>query len=79
MNRRSAGFIVDGASGPRGAARVRQERDARPVAKPDPEPLDPEFVERIRESLADPRPNIAAAEVRAELKALHEARLKRGA
>lgn len=44
-----------------------------------PEPLDPEFVERIRESLADPRPNIPAAEVRAYLAALHEERLKRSA
>jgi hypothetical protein len=43
------------------------------------EPLDPEFVARIRESLADPRPSIPAAQVRAEIKALHEARLKRGA
>jgi hypothetical protein len=44
-----------------------------------PEPLDPAFVERIRESLADPRPSIPAAEVRAHLRALHEKRLKRGA
>ena len=43
------------------------------------EPLDPEFVKRIRESLADPRPPIPASEVRASLRALHEARLKRGA
>jgi hypothetical protein len=43
------------------------------------EPLDPAFVERCRQSLADPRPDIPAAEVRAYLKALHEERLKRGA
>jgi hypothetical protein len=42
-------------------------------------PLDPEFVARIRESLADPRPSIPADEVFAELKARHEVRLKRGA
>ena len=42
------------------------------------EPLDPEFVKRIRESLADPRPPIPASEVRASLQALHEERLKRG-
>jgi antitoxin ParD1/3/4 len=41
--------------------------------------LDPEFVRMIRESLADPRPSIPAEEVFAELKARHEARLKRGA
>jgi len=41
-------------------------------------PLDPAFVARIRESLDDPRPSIPAAQVRAHLKALHEARLKRG-
>jgi hypothetical protein len=43
------------------------------------EPLDPAFVERIKESLADPRPSIPAAEVRAHLRALHDERLKRGA
>jgi hypothetical protein len=56
---------------------------ARPHEKDDdspaPEPLDPEFVRRIKESLADPRPPIPASEVRASLRALHEARLKRGA
>ncbi len=40
------------------------------------EPLDPEFVKRIEESLADPRPPIPASEVRASLRALHEARLE---
>jgi hypothetical protein len=40
-------------------------------------PLDPAFVARLKESLADPRPSIPAAQVRAHLKALHEARLKR--
>lgn len=45
---------------------------------PDPTPLAPEFVARLRNSLADPRPNIPAADVRAELRARHEARLKRG-
>jgi len=43
------------------------------------EPLDPAFVARLKESLADPRPSIPAAQVRAHVKALHEARLKRGA
>jgi hypothetical protein len=43
------------------------------------EPLDPAFVERCRESLADPRPDIPAAEVRAYLKGLREAPSKRGA
>lgn len=59
-------------------ARPRKKEDeAAPGAAA--EPLDPEFAERIRESLADPWPNIPAAEVRAHLKARHEARLKRGA
>ena len=56
---------------------------ARPHEKVDveaaAEPLDPQFVERCRESLADPRPDIPAAQVRAHLKALHEERSKRGA
>jgi hypothetical protein len=57
---------------------------ARPNEKDDEaeavaEPLDPAFVKRCRESLADPRPDIPAAEVRAYLKALHEERSKRGA
>jgi hypothetical protein len=57
---------------------------ARPQAKDDDppaatEPLDPGFVERCRESLADPRPEVPAADVRAYLKVLHEERLKRGA
>jgi len=57
-------------------ARARRKDDEAEAAA---EPLDPEFVARIRESLADPRPNIPADEVFAELKARHEARLKRGA
>ena len=40
------------------------------------EPLNSEFIEHCRESLADPRPSIPAEEVFAELKALHEARLR---
>lgn len=57
---------------------------ARPNRKDDEaleaaEPLDPAFVERCRESLADPRPDIPAAEVRAYLNGLREAPLKRGA
>jgi hypothetical protein len=51
------------------------EKDQDPPAA---EPLDPEFVRMIQESLDDPRPDIPAAEVRAYLKALHEERLKRG-
>lgn len=58
-------------------ARARKEEDDAPEAAT--KPLDPEFVARIRESLADPRPSIPADEVFAELKARHEARLKRGA
>ena len=57
-------------------ARAHEKDEDPPAAA---EPLDPEFVERCRESLADPRPDIPAAEVRAYLKALHEERLKRGA
>jgi hypothetical protein len=53
------------------------EKDEDPPAAA--EPLDPAFVQRCRESLADPRPDIPAAEVRAYLEALHEERLKRGA
>jgi hypothetical protein len=56
---------------------------ARPHEKYDPpaaaEPLDPEFARMIQESLDDPRPSIPADEVFAELKARHEARLKRSA
>ncbi|HEY0130809.1 MAG TPA: hypothetical protein VGB57_05340 [Allosphingosinicella sp.] len=52
-----------------------QEKDDQAEA----EPLDPPFAERCRESLADPRPDIPAAEVRAYLEALDESRLKRGA
>lgn len=51
------------------------ERDDEP--QPATEPLDPEFVRMIQESLDDPRPDIPAEEVFAELRALHEARLKR--
>lgn len=50
-----------------------REKDEDPPATP----LDPEFVRMIRESLDDPRPDIPAEEVFAELRALHEARLKR--
>jgi phosphoglycolate phosphatase-like HAD superfamily hydrolase len=57
-------------------ARAR-EKDDEPLEAA--EPLDPAFVERCRQSLADPRPDIPAAEVRAYLNGLHEARLKRGA
>jgi hypothetical protein len=53
------------------------EKDEDPPAAA--EPLDPEFVPMIRESLDDPRTDIPAAEVRAYLKALHEARSQRGA
>lgn len=42
-----------------------------------PAPLDPDFVARCKASLADPRPSISAADVRAELLAHHEARMKR--
>lgn len=48
------------------------EKDEEPEAAA--ELLDPEFVERCRDSLADPRPDIPAAEVRAHLRALHEGR-----
>ena len=41
------------------------------------EPLDPAFVERCHESLADPRSVISASEVRAHLKALHIGRSER--
>jgi len=51
------------------------EKDEDPPAPA--EPLDPEFVRMIQESLDDPRPDIPAEEVFAELRALHEARLKR--
>lgn len=53
------------------------EKDEHPPAAA--EPLDPEFVRMIQESLDDPRPDIPPAEVRAYLRALHEARVKRGA
>lgn len=55
-------------------ARPHEKDDAPPA----PEPLDPEFVRRIKESLADPRPSIPASKVRASLRELHEDRLKRG-
>jgi hypothetical protein len=48
------------------------EQDEDPPA----EPLDPEFVRMIQESLDDPRPSIPADEVFAELNARHEVRLK---
>lgn len=51
------------------------EKDDEPAATA--EPLDPAFIQRCRESLADPRPEIPAAEVRAHLKALHLGRLSR--
>ena len=57
-------------------ARAHEKDEDLPAAA---EPLDPKFVERCRESLADPRPDIPAAKVRAYLKALHEERPKRGA
>jgi len=57
-------------------ARAHEQDDQPETAA---EPLDPAFVERCRDSLADPRPDIPAAEVRAYLKALHEERLKHGA
>lgn len=44
-----------------------------------PAPLDPAFVERIKESLADPRPNLSGEAVRAHLKAVYEDSLKRDA
>jgi hypothetical protein len=59
--------------------RSHQAEDEAAPPGADPAPLDPAFVARIKESLADPRPSIPAAQVRAHLKALHEARLKRGA
>jgi hypothetical protein len=54
---------------------------ARPQKKDDEEsaaaePLDPEFVRMIQESLDDPRPSIPADEVFAELRARHQARLR---
>ncbi|HEX8366145.1 MAG TPA: stability determinant [Allosphingosinicella sp.] len=58
-------------------ARARKKEDEAEASAA--EPLDPEFVRMIRESLDDPRPSIPAEEVFAELKARHEARLKRGA
>jgi hypothetical protein len=58
-------------------ARTHDKDGDQPEAAADP--LDPAFVERCRESLADPRPDIPAAEVRAYLEVLHEERLKRGA
>ena len=51
-----------------------REKDDEPSTT---EPLDPEFVRMIQESLDDPRPDIPAEQVFAELRALHEARLKR--
>ena len=51
------------------------EKDDEPEAAA--EPLDPAFVERCRESLADPRPDIPADQVFAGMRALHEARFRR--
>jgi hypothetical protein len=51
------------------------EKDEGPAAAA--RPLDPEFVRMIQESLDDPRPDIPAEEVFAELRALQESRLKR--
>jgi hypothetical protein len=56
-------------------ARPHEKDDAPPAA----EPLDPEFVRMIQESLDDPRPSIPAEEVFAELRARHEARLRQEA
>lgn len=53
----------------------RDDDDPQPAA----EPLDPEFVRMIRESLDDPRPSISAEEVFAELRARHEARMRQEA
>jgi hypothetical protein len=49
---------------------------ARAVAPRDAAPLDPEFAQMIRESLADPRPDRPASEVFARLDARHRARLE---
>jgi hypothetical protein len=54
-------------------ARPQKKDDEVPAAA---EPLDPEFVRMIQESLDDPRPSIPAEKVFAELRARHEARLK---
>lgn len=51
------------------------EKDEEPPAAA--EPLDPEFVRMIEEALDDPRPSIPADDVFAELRARHEARLRR--
>lgn len=57
-------------------ARPHEKNEEPPAAA---EPLDPEFVRMIHESLDDPRPSIPADKVFAELKARHEARLKQEA
>lgn len=57
-------------------ARPHEKDDEPPPAA---EPLDPEFVRMIRESLDDPRPSIPADEVFAELRARHQARLRQEA
>jgi hypothetical protein len=54
-------------------ARPHEKDDELPPAA---EPLDPEFVRMIQESLDDPRPTVPAEEVFAELRARHEARLR---
>ena len=56
---------------------LRQTDRARPSAST--AALDPNFVARCKASLADPRPSLSAADVRAELRAHHEARRKRDA
>jgi hypothetical protein len=56
-------------------ARAHEKDDDPPGAAA--EPLDPETVRRIGQSLDDPRPSIPADEVFAELRALHQPRLER--
>lgn len=51
-------------------ARPHEQDEDPPAAA---EPLDSEFVRMIQESLDDPRPDIPAEEVFAELRALHAA------
>lgn len=53
---------------------ARPHRKDDEAAEAAAEPLDPAFVERCRDSLSDPRPDIPAAEVGAYLKALHDGR-----
>lgn len=58
-------------------ARPHRKDDEAPEAAA--EPLDPEYVRMIQESLDDPRPSIPAEEVRRHLQELHEERLRRDA